>query len=100
MSQTNSPIAAKEVRPGILHNLFDKFSDQSEPEKTYKLCVDGKKINSSLIGKHEDIDLWGHESSPTITERRESFNVDIETIEKCSKYIQNKQQYITSFEEL
>ncbi|KAL5010284.1 hypothetical protein ScPMuIL_012589 [Solemya velum] len=100
VSQTHSPIAAKDVTPGILHSLFDKFSHQSGTEKTYKLCVDGKKINSSLIGKHGDIDLWGHESSPTITERRESLNVDVETIENCSKYFQNKQQYITNFEAL
>lgn len=100
VSQTHSPIAAKDVTPGILHTLFDKFSQQSEPGKTYKLCVDGKKINSSLIGKHGDIDLWGHESSPTIAERRGLLNVDVETIENCSKYLQNKQQYITSFEAL
>lgn len=35
--------------------------------KTYKVCVDGNKINPSSKG---DIRLWGHEESPTYNDRQ------------------------------
>ncbi|VDI01697.1 Hypothetical predicted protein [Mytilus galloprovincialis] len=65
-----SPVDAS--TPGILTDMIDQIS-LSDPKhiQTYQLCVDGKKINSGVLGqKLGDINLWGNESSPTLCERQ------------------------------
>ena len=65
----NRPIDA--LSPKILTDMIDMISE-SDPQQTesFKICVDGKKINSGTHGqKLGDINLWGFESSPTLEER-------------------------------
>jgi hypothetical protein len=51
------PLSPEDVKPGILHTLLSKFAEKGEPQKTFKICIDGKKINSTITAKHGDIDL-------------------------------------------
>jgi hypothetical protein len=43
----------------------------ADSNQTFKLCFDGKKINTSISGEYGDIDLFGFEGTPTLQEKRE-----------------------------
>ena len=107
----NRPIDA--LSPKILTDMIDMISE-SDPQQTesFKICVDGKKINSGTHGqKLGDINLWGFESSPTLEERESRFSKDIsvlnelqermvlfqiqelELLEECSD---NQMEYVSS----
>ena len=57
-----------ENKPCIMDKMIDKIS-QADPDKksTYKICVDGKKINPCSKG---EVDLWGYEDKPTFQEKQ------------------------------
>jgi hypothetical protein len=55
------------ANPGILNEMLDTITKCNVNTKTYKLCVDGKKINPTSKG---EIHLWGYEDPPTLEERR------------------------------
>ena len=58
--------------PGILIDMIDTVPS-SDPNQiqSYKLCVDGKKINSSTQGQiFYDINLWRFEDQPTLLGRK------------------------------
>ena len=61
--------------PSILYDVIETVS-QSDPDQcqTFKICVDGKKINPCSSG---EINLWGYEDSPTFKERLSRFNNEI-----------------------
>jgi hypothetical protein len=68
---------------------FDAISE-SDPKQlnTYKLCVDGKKINSGIYNqKLGDINLWGNETSSTLNERKIELRNEICTIEQLQEYV-------------
>ena len=77
-------LSASDIKPGMLDRLVDNVSEQSTPLKTYKLCVDGKKINSSLSSAEGDIDLFGFEGSPTLAEKRERLRIEQSRIQEVS----------------
>lgn len=56
---TEAPLSAKDIQPGILTYVLDKFAQQATNDQTFKLCFDGKKINASTKGEEGDIDLFG-----------------------------------------
>ena len=63
---------------------------ESDPKQlnTYKLCVNGKKINSGIHNqKLGDINLWGNETSPTLNERKIDLRNEICTIEQLQEYV-------------
>ena len=86
-SLKSSPVSPSDLQPGIIHYLLDKVSENSDSKKTYKLCLDGKKINASTSGKYGDIDLWGLEHSPTLLERRACLESDQAVIKSASKLL-------------
>ena len=58
----------KTGRPGILQEMMETVaSTDSEQYSTYKVCVDGRKLNPCSKG---GIDLWGHESEPTFEKKQ------------------------------
>ena len=62
--------------------MIDAVS-KSDPNQiqTYKMCVDGEKINAGTRGqKLGDINLWGFEDRPTLLEREIRLQNDIEKI--------------------
>ncbi|XP_053383231.1 uncharacterized protein LOC123562931 [Mercenaria mercenaria] len=66
----NKLFSEDDVKPGLLIPMIDKLASQTRVDKTYKLCVDGKKINAGKSKKHGDIDLFGFEKPPTLSDRR------------------------------
>ena len=87
MSSELSPLSPEDVKPGVLHTLLSKFAGKAEPQKTFKICIDGKKINSTITAKHGDIDLWGNEARPTLQERQADLRDDKSLIETCSRQV-------------
>lgn len=50
-------------------------------QKPLKLSVDGKKISRGKCKNIGDIDCWGHEKSPTLSEKKEKHETDIENVD-------------------
>ena len=54
--QTNQVFQSSDIKPGLLPNILDTY----ECSKTFKLCVDGKKLNiSSKPIKIIKTQAWG-----------------------------------------
>jgi hypothetical protein len=53
--------------PGILSTNVDRFKDTNQ---SYKLCIDGKLIARGFGKQHGEVDLYGHEQSPILTDRK------------------------------
>ena len=51
VSSELSPLSPEDVKPGILHTLLSKFAGKAEPQKTFKICIDGKKINAAITAR-------------------------------------------------
>lgn len=50
--------------------------------KTFKLCVDGEKINIGVKDqKMGDVNLWGYEGPPSLSFEKEKLNADLELLE-------------------
>ncbi|KAL5011712.1 hypothetical protein ScPMuIL_010263 [Solemya velum] len=85
-----SPLGPDAIRPGIIQPLLDKVSMLASEDKTYKICLDGKKINASTSGQSGDIDLFGFEREPTILAKRERLKRELcfteETLEALQPY--------------
>ncbi|MES9902852.1 MAG: hypothetical protein ABW168_09225, partial [Sedimenticola sp.] len=79
-----APVSGSDIQPGILSYMIERVSEKADETKTYKLCLDGKKINAATNGKHGDIDLWGYEHTPSLSERKESLEAEIKCIEKVN----------------
>ena len=80
LDKLESPVQCS--APGILIDMIDAVS-KSDPNQiqTYKMCVDGKKINAGTRGqKLGDINLWGFEDHPTLLERETRLQNDIEKV--------------------
>ena len=54
-------------KPGIIHDMIDL----ADKEKSHKICIDGKRINSGFGKALGDVDLYNHEDSPTLQEQKE-----------------------------
>ena len=69
LDKTPSVVDASELTPGIISPMIEQISKLSSGN-TYKVCVDGKKINAAAIGQKQwCIDLFGHEGQPTLAEK-------------------------------
>ena len=68
--QANPQYNPGDMKPDALYNILDAIPDE-EKEQTFKLCVDGKKLNMSAASKIGGIDLFGFEDSPTAAKRAE-----------------------------
>ena len=55
-------------KPCIMNEMIENVSKSDASQKsTYKLCVDGKKINPCYSG---EVNLWGYEDQPIFTEKQ------------------------------
>jgi hypothetical protein len=73
------------ICPGILENML-KIAEKDT--KTYKICVDGKKISQSSQHKaFGDVDLWGHEGKPTLEETRQKLQTELEKLAQLEKVV-------------
>ena len=86
-------------KPGIFHSMIDVVSNaDSDQRLTYKLCVDGKKVNPCSSG---EVDLWGFENEPTYEQKQKRLNEELGFFEKMhkeiEKYIQFSHTVISDF---
>ena len=72
--------------PCILYDVIETVS-LSDPDQlnTFKICVDGKKINPCSTG---EINLWGYENSPTFTERQDRYNSEMNHFHDLQAYLE------------
>ncbi len=81
LAQENSPLKIEE--PGIFSAMIDSISATDQQQtRTFKLCVDGKKINPSSRG---EVDLWGYEGDPTREMRRQRMDHETSTIHRLQE---------------
>jgi hypothetical protein len=78
-----SALPAKDIVPGMLTYLLQKFAEQTKETETYKICLDGKKINSSVTGTLGDVDLFGYEAKPALEERKKRLENELKTVDIC-----------------
>lgn len=69
--------------------MIHLIAEQSSTLKTYKLCLDGKKINGSTTGILGDVDLFGHEQKPTLREKQNRLQDEILHTESVLKTLDN-----------
>jgi hypothetical protein len=90
---SDGPISPDILSPGIISYLLDKIASMDNKNKTFKLCLDGKKINASTSGSGGDVDLFGFELSPTLAERQNRLKNEIDTVKEAetalSQYIED-----------
>ncbi|KAJ8301229.1 hypothetical protein KUTeg_020216 [Tegillarca granosa] len=86
VTQSNAaPLPAVEIEPGIIRYLLEKVAQDVTEDKTYKLCFDGKKINSSTSSNLGDVDLFGFEQEPTLSQRKHRLQNEAIICQKASR---------------
>ena len=87
VGSTNRAFKEDDVKTGLLTPMIGKLADQAKGNKTYKLCVDGKKINSGKSKTNGDIDLFGFEKSPTLSERKAELKTETMLLKSISEIL-------------
>ena len=87
----SSTLPATDISPGIIEHLLNTFAEQSRPDETFKICLDGKKINSSVSGSMGDVDLFGFEASPTLVEKKMRLDEELNLVKKTDLKINHLQ---------
>lgn len=66
------------MEPRIINEMIEMLhKDDAMQEKTYTICFDSKKLKSGVDGqKKGDVNLWGHEQPPTLTDRKRKLEHD------------------------
>ena len=65
-------------KPGIIHSNIEAVEKSSDDikSKSYKLCIDGKKITAGFGKRLVEKDLFGHESSPTLLDKENRLSAE------------------------
>jgi hypothetical protein len=58
------------LKPGIIHQAIISIG-KSPLNKVNMMCLDGKKVTAGLDDKYGDVDMFGYEQSPTLSEQKE-----------------------------
>ena len=71
--------------PGIINGMIDSLTSCAKDQmKTYKVCVDGKKINPSSKG---EVNLWGYEDSPTFKEKQDRLTIELNHVSELKELV-------------
>lgn len=85
MLTASASVLPSDIKPGILPTLA-MLPHTGQP-KSYKLCVDGKKINHSAYSKEGCINLFGFEEKPTAQELSDRLQEELAHISKVKTMI-------------
>ncbi|XP_071137033.1 uncharacterized protein [Mytilus edulis] len=79
----------KNIQPGILDEMIELIYDDSCClSKTFKLCVDGKKINHGAQNQvYGDVNLWGYEGPPTLQDCKDKLSIDKKLVEDFTEIL-------------
>ncbi|CAG2226181.1 unnamed protein product [Mytilus edulis] len=81
-----------EDKPGVITKMIKKIAIiDSNQAGTYKVCVDGKKINPSSKG---EVNLWGAEDKPTFEEKQNRLEKEVELCERLKEKRENSSMLI------
>lgn len=71
------------IYPGVITSMIEFISKTEHAgDKTWKVCVDLKKINGSRGVESSPVDLWGHEDKPSKTEKEADMEQDIAVVKE------------------
>ena len=80
--------------PGlIVSNIKSVVGKRGAPHNEYKICLDGKKLTIGFGNKLGEVDLYGHETTPTLTERTIILHEE-------EQMVKNAQELLNKTEEL
>ena len=74
--------------PGIIQTTLDIFAKKQNGEDV-KLCIDGKKLAYGPGNSGEE-NLCGFEMSPTLTERKDRHEDELETVRRCKNEVDER----------
>ena len=69
-AQSSLTLRSDDMKPGLLPHMLEMFSD-NDGLKSFKLCLDGKKVNISSISLLGGVVLFGFEDKPTAQDRKD-----------------------------
>ena len=79
-------------RPGILHRNIIAFANlQKAQNRSCKISFDGKKISMGFGTDLGEVDLFGHESSPTLQEKKKKLDEELRYIDNIMEVVDNLQ---------
>lgn len=76
------------ILPGIVTDFVNLIALKSFG-KSYKLCVDGKKISRGRGKLMGDIDCWGYEKKPSLAMKKERFSREDSLIKEMNDFVQS-----------
>jgi len=86
----SAAVQVSEIAPGMLTQMLDMIT--YDKMKTYKLCVDGKKINVSSSQVDGEVNLFGFEDKPTFQENRDRLMTEISMIREIDNLLMSFQR--------
>ena len=69
-AQSSLTLRSDDMKPGLLPHKLEMFSD-TDGLKSFKLCLDGTKVNISSIPLLGGVVLFGFEDKPTAQDRKD-----------------------------
>ena len=80
--------------PGLkVSNIESLAGKEGTQQKGYKICLDGNKLTIWFGNKLGEVDLYGHETAPTLTERTQILREE-------EQMVKNAQELLNKAEEL
>ena len=86
----SAAVQVSEIAPEMLTQMLDMIT--YDQVKTYKLCVDGKKINLSSSQVDGEVNLFGFEDNPTFQENRDRLMTHISMIREIDNLLMSFQR--------
>ena len=73
-------------KPGVIQEILELV----HPEKSHKITIDGKKINSGFGKIFGDEDLYSHEVPPTLQDRQERLKAELQSFENIAEILEKQ----------
>ena len=74
--------------PGIILSNLDAVSSITQnKDKAFNLCVDGKKITSGFGKNLGEVNIFGHESTPTYQQKKDRLEIELCVVDNTMKEI-------------
>jgi hypothetical protein len=75
--------------PGIALPILDTAAESQSQNTTYKICVDGNKVNTGRDKLCGDVNVCGYEQRPTFEERQTRLTRETDVITSTTDTVEN-----------
>ena len=76
-------------KPGIIESDIEAVAKTEEAHsKAYKICLDGKRIIVGFVSKLGEVDLYGHESKPTLQDKNKKLADELTVIQNAKHILE------------